>query len=468
VRFVGVDADRQFDTDKNNFGPRVGLAYSVSPKTIVRAGYGIFYMPYIGSASGAGAGFTGFQSFTPWLSSLDGLTPANYFSNPFPGGLNLPTKSSLGLMTNVGGEFGATTRDGAIVRGARVGYMQQWNINVQRELPGQIVVEAAYAGSKGTKLPFGPRGFQENQLRPELLSLGSALQELVDNPFYGVIKTRGMLSEPKVTRGQLLRPYPHFLGLLNFRPDAASSNYHALQVRVQKQFSKGLTLMAAYTNSKLITDSDNIVSYFGQSPGAQNTYDRRSERSLSGMDVSQRFVFHSTWDLPIGVGKQIGGSWPRWMQMTLGDWSVNGILTLARGVPLAPYAPNTSQSFSDGMRPNALHNAKLPGGRSTDEKLQQWFDTSAFAQPAPFTFGNASRTMPNVRVDGTREIDFSLFKNFPLAEGWRIQFRAESFNLFNTPRFGFPGTTVGQGSFGVVSGQSNSPRQVQFGLKLIF
>jgi hypothetical protein len=226
--------------------------------------------------------------------------------------------------------------------------------------------------------------------------------------------------------------------------------------------------MAAYTNAKLITDSDHIVTTQGQAPGAQNTYDRRSERSLSGMDVSQRLVTHFAWDLPIGRGKRFGGAWPQWMQSVVGEWSLNGILTLARGVPLAPTAPNTSGSYSDGMRPNAVSDAKLPGGRSTDEKLREWFNRQAFAQPEPFTFGNASRTMPNVRADGTREIDFSVFKNIPVTEQSRLQFRAEFFNLLNTPRFGFPGTQTGSGNFGVVGSQSNAPRQVQFGLKLLF
>ncbi len=469
LRFVGVDADRQFDTDKNNFGPRIGLAYSMNPKTVIRTGYGIFYLPFIGGAAGAGAGIGGFQAFTPWVSSLDGLTPVNPLSNAFPGGLNRPTGSALGLSTNVGMAFGLTDREGVIVRNARVGYMQQWNFNVQRELPFGLSFEAAYAGSKGTKLPNGPRGHQMNQLRPEQLTMRTALQELVTNPFYGTITAAGPLAEPMVTRGQLLRPYPQFLGLLNLRPDSASSIYHSFQMRVQKQFSAGLTFIAAYTNAKLISDSDNIVTYLGQVVGSQNAYDRRADRSLAGEDISQRLVFSYVYELPVGRGKRFGAHLPKWASFAVGNWKLNGITSFTAGSPVAgPTATNNSQSFSDLQRGNAVRDPYLLAGRPTSEKLARWFDPAAFSQPAAFTFGNGPRILPNVRGDGDQNFDASLFKEFPFSEEKRLEFRAEAFNLFNTPQFGFPGITVGSNAFGVVTSQRNIPRQLQLGLRLRF
>ncbi len=468
LRFVGTDADRQFDTDKNNFGPRLGLAYSVNPKLVIRTGYGVLYAPFIGAAAGAGAGFAGFQSFTSWLSSLDGLTPLNAFANAFPSGLDLPSGRSLGLLTNVGSSFGETNRDGAIDRTARVGYMQQWNFNVQKELPGNLSLEAAYAGSKGTKLPNGPRGIQVNQLTPEQLRLGTTLQQLVPNPFFGIVSTRGLLSQPTVTRAQLLRPFPQFLDVLNFRPASASSIYHAFQLRLQKQLTRGLTLLVAYTNSKLISDSDNIVSYQGQAPGGQNSYDRRADRSVSALDSSQRMVISYVYELPFGRGKRFASGGPRWASEIASGWQINGITTFSRGLPLAPSAPNNSNSFSDGLRPNVTGNPKLDGGRSTSEKLAQWFDTSKFTQPPAFTFGNASRTLPNVRGDGSRNFDFSLFRQFRIREGRHVELRGEFFNVFNTPQFDLPGVTLGGNNFGAVSAQGNIPRQIQFGLKLVY
>jgi hypothetical protein len=159
LRFVGVEgnAERQFDTDWNNFAPRFDFAYSVDSQTVVRGGYGIFFLPYIGAASGWASGINGFLSFTPQVTSLDGFRPVDLLSNPFPNGLQEPTAPDSGLLTNIGQDFGASGRDGAVDRGARASYSQQWNLNVQRQLPGRIALEAAYVGNKGTKLTDGPR-----------------------------------------------------------------------------------------------------------------------------------------------------------------------------------------------------------------------------------------------------------------------------------------------------------------------
>jgi hypothetical protein len=169
------------------------------------------------------------------VSSLDGFTPLNYLSNPFPNGLDLPTGSKAGLLTVVGQTVGQNL-DGVIDRGTRVAYMQQWNINIQRELAGRLSVEVAYTGSKGTKLV--DQGYPLNQLRLDQLSLGSQLQALVPNPFYGFIKT-GPLAQPTVVRSQLLKQYPQFIGLQYFRSGFASSIYHAMQLRLQKDGSSG-------------------------------------------------------------------------------------------------------------------------------------------------------------------------------------------------------------------------------------
>jgi hypothetical protein len=379
----------------------------------------------------------------------------------------MPTGSSLGLLTNVGAGFGDTGRDGAIDRTARVGYMQQWNFGLQRELPGRIGVEAAYAGSKGTKLPDGPLGHQVNQLPAEYQQFGTALQQLVPNPFYNIITTRGPLSQQTVTRGQLLRPYPQFLNVLNFRPASASSTYHSLQIRAQKQFASGLSFLVAYTNAKLISDSDQVVNWLGPVAGAMDVYNRRLERSLSAMDISQRFVASFVYELPFGQGKRFGNDWPAALRWIAGNWQMNGIVTLSRGTPLVVTAPNNTQVFSQGQRPNVAGDPKLDGSRSTTEKLAAWFDTRAFTQPAAFTFGNGPRTLPNVRADGIRNIDYSLFKQFPWGERRRVEFRAEFFNLFNTPNLNQVGRILNSPTFGQALNQLD-PRQIQFGLKMQF
>jgi len=470
LRFVGVDGNprRQFDTDWNNLAPRFGFAYSVAPKTILRGGYGVFYLPYIGAASGWASGINGFLSFTQMVNSLDGLRPADRLANPFPSGLARPTAPASGLVTNIGQDFGASGRDGALDRGNRVGYSQQWNFNIQRELPGGISVEAAYVGNKGTKLPDGPLGHQLNQLRPEQLRLGAELQRLVSNPFQPFVST-GPLSRPTVTVGQLLRPFPQFLGLYNFRPSSGSSTYHAFQLRVDKRFSKGLTVFASFTGGKLIDDTSQTVNFLGPAPEHQDVYNRRASRSVSPQDVSRRLVVSYVYDLPLGRGKRFGARLPRALDLMIGRWQLNGILTFSTGVPLAiTNQQNNSQSFSAVQRPNVNGNPKLQGDRSTQEKLARWFDTTVFSQPAPYTFGNLGRTLPNVRRDGVRNWDFSIFKNLPVTEFLRAEFRAEFFNCTNTPVFGVPGQAFGGAQFGIVSSQANSPRQVQLGLKFHF
>jgi hypothetical protein len=471
LRFVGVDGNtlRQFDTDWNNFAPRFGFAYSLTPKTVIRGGYGLFFLPYVGAASGWASGINGFLAFTSQVNSIDGLRPTDPLSNPFPKGLERPAAPGAGLLTAIGQDFGASGRDGAIDRGARVSYSQQWNLNVQRELPGNIAVEAAYVGNRGVKLVDGPLGHQLNQLTPEQLSLGNQLLQAVPNPFQPFVKT-GPLSQATVTRAQLMRPYPQYQGLYNFRPASGSSIYHAMQARVEKRYSQGLTLMASFTGGKLIEDTSQTVGFLGSAPTHQNVYDRRSSRSLASQDISRRLVLSYVYDLPFGRGKALAGNLSRVADALIANWQLNGIVTLSTGAPLAiATAQNNSQSFSATQRPNVNgKDPKLPAGRTTDEMLARWFDTSVFSQPAPFTFGNLGRVMPALRADGLRGWDFSLFKTFPIRETMRVEFRAEFFNFTNTPVFAVPGQAFGNAQFGVVSAQANSPRQVQLGLKFYF
>jgi len=466
LQFVGgQNGNRQFNTDANNFGPRFGFAYSPKSDTVVRGGYGLFYVPFVGVAAGTASGINGFLSTTTWVNSVNGLNPLNYLSNPFPTGLTEPTGSSLGLLTSVGQTLGAT-RDGAIDRGSKVGYSQQWSFSIQQQLPGSMSIEAAYVGSKGTHLM--DNGWQLNQLNPMYLSLGTALQQTVANPFAGVIAS-GQLSLPTVTRQQLLLPYPQYLGLYDYRPAAASSIYHSFQLSLQKRFSSGSSLLISYTGGKLIDDSTGTnIGSGGTAPEHLNAYDRSLDRAVSSQDVSRNLVASFVYAIPFGRGKRFGAHLPAVVDKVFANWEVNGIVTYSTGIPLTLSAPNNTNANSSTQRPNILRDAALPGDRATPARLQQWFDTTAFAQPAAFTFGNAPRTLPDVRSDSLKNVDFSLFKEFPFLEHNTVQLRAESFNGFNTPQFGVPGTVLGASDFGVVNTQANNPRQIQFGLRVIF
>ncbi len=216
----------------------------------------------------------------------------------------------------------------------------------------------------------------------------------------------------------------------------ASSNYHSFQMRVEKRFSAGLNFLFSYTFAKQI-DDNSIISNVGRNAPQQSIHDRRAERSVSANDVAQRGVFSFVYELPFGRGKALGSGWNRLADAILGGWQTNGIVTVQGGQPLTITTQDTSNSGGAGLRPhNNGQSAKLSG--SVHERLNRYFNTSLFSQPAPFMFGNTGRTLPDVRGPGTNAIDLSLFKNFKLTERASVQFRAEAFNFTNTPNFGSP------------------------------
>jgi hypothetical protein len=245
----------------------------------------------------------------------------------------------------------------------------------------------------------------------------------------------------------------------------ANSIYHALQTRLEKRFSSGLSMLAAYTFSKTITD---VADGFWNQPAGdvRNLSCRSCDRAVYSYDQPHRFVTNLTYELPFGRGKAIGSGWNGLPELLAGNWQVNGILTLSHGVPLRFNVPqNTCFCFGGGQKPDSTGvSANLGSARTID----RWFDTAQFRQPAPFTFGNLGRNIAQVRQDGAQNLDFSLFKSFRFREGLEVELRAEAFNLTNTPLFGDPGTTINTPQFGVVNAQENTPRQVQLGLKILF
>ncbi len=460
LQFPGVAGQprRQKETDKNNFGPRFGIAYSINPKTAVRGAYGVFFLPSTGDDTGRFLGGEGFFASTTFVSSLDGgITPADRLSNPFPRGLSQPPGSSQGLTTLLG--QGLET----VIRTDRTAYTQQWNLNLQRELPGGFLLDIAYAGSRGVKLPVN---IQLNQLPDQFLAQGSALLTQVTNPFFGLV-TIGPLSQPKVAAGQLLRPFPQFDSVDLRAVRAGSSIYHSMQLKVERRFSKGFSLLGAYTVSKLIAvDSSRLAIGFANQ-GFQDNNNLRAERSLSNIDIPQRLVLSYNWELPFGPDKPFLSNTGSIAAKLVGGWQVNGITTLQHGAPLGlTCAVNQTNSFGGGCRPNSSgKSARLFG--TTESRLNRYFDTSVFSQPPPFTFGNTSRTLPNVRSPGLVNLDFSAIKNTRVTEGMTIQFRAEFFNLLNNVNFGSPGTVFGTPTFGVISSAADG-RTIQFGLKVLF
>jgi hypothetical protein len=327
-------------------------------------------------------------------------------------------------------------------------------------------LQVAYVGNKGTHLAWSGGGGATslNQLAPQYSSLGNQLLTLVNNPFYGNPNyTSGTLAQQQVQYGQLLRPFPAWQSVASDGIAIGNSEYNALQTSFTKRYTSGVSLIAGYTWSKLMT---NISDGTWATPGAiRSYYCVRCEHSNAAYDVPHRFTLSAVGELPFGKGKMFGSSWNRLTDTILGGWQANGILTLASGVPLVfATAANTSFTFGGGQHPDVTGNPVVSSGKS----IYGWFNTTAFAQPANFTSGNLSRTYTGVRADKARNLDFSLFKNFSVTERFKLQLRAEAFNLTNTPVFGAPGTTINGANFGVVTGQSNVPRNLQLAAKVLF
>jgi len=452
VRFVGVDGNSrsQYNTDTNNLAPRLGMAYQFDQKTVIRAGYSHIFGPSNQAAQGTVGPF-GFRIEYPWQTTNDnGLTPFNLLRNPYPLGFRALPGAADGLLTQAGANLQSVLQD------TITPWSQQWNLNIQRELPWQMSLEVAYVGTRGLQLSRnGEDGLSLNQLDPQYLSLGSALNQQVDNPFFG-LGTGGFFASPKISRGQLLRPYPQFTDIIPLYSSGASSNYHALQVSFSKRLSRGILVDGNYTWAKNIEEG---LTH-------QDSYNIRGDRGLSTIDIAHRFVISYLYELPFGKGRKFGANAPGLLDAIIGGWQFNGITTFQSGTPLTITANNTALLFNPLTRPNT--NGKDPNlGGKVDERLNKYFDTSVYSQPAAFAFGNVGPTV-NIRNDGVRSFDLSLFKQFAPTERMRVQFRVEALNAFNTPRFGSPTTSVTATTFGQITSQANSPRQLQFGLKLLW
>lgn len=437
------------NTDRNNFAPRVGLSFRVNQKTLLRTGGGIFYASSTGIGTGAAAfGTSGFGATTSIVTSLDGVTPIADFSNPYPNGRVQPTGNALGGATLLGQAVNFFDR------GARTSYAGQWNFNIQRELPSNSVFELGYAASRGLKLSQN-RVF--NQLREENLSLGDGLRQQVPNPFFGQIAV-GTLAQRTVSRAQLLRPFPHFDAVTAQNSNYATSAYHALEARYEKRYSRGMSMLVSYTFSKLMDLATGGFS--GEvlgGAGFQNNHDLRPEWASSALDQTHRVAFNAIYELPFARGtKGIANA-------LLAGWQVGGIVMAFSGGVLG-VGSNVNNTFSQGggQRPNWTGvNPALDNPRP-----ERWLDASQFSNPPAYRFGNSPRTFNGTRSQSARQLDMTLSKNFRPVEKFEVQFRAEFFNLSNTPRFGTPNETFGNPQFGVVSAQANQSRIVQFALKL--
>jgi hypothetical protein len=447
--------------------PRVGIAWSAVKDTVIRAGYGLSWI----SPEQINYSLAPFQSAvnaattTMVTSANGGLTPLNTLSNPFPGGLIEPLNHDpAGLARFEGQSFNAP------VPGQPFSSVQQWNLQLQHQFAQGLSVDAGYAGSKATHLAFSV--LQINQLPDQYLSMGASLLNPVPNPFYGVLPaSAGTLGLPTVTAEQLLRPYPQFQNVGDSAPQRGDSTYHALQMKIVKRMRTGGTVQASYTWSKLLSDTDTLSSWLEAGHGVggvQDASNLRLEKSLASFDAAHRLVVSYVYDLPVGKGKPVLGSVHGIADKLVSGWGVAGVSTFQSGLPLAfTTATNLTSSLGGGSRPNAISSQKTIDG-SAQSRIGQWFNTSAFAQPAAFTFGSESRTDPVLKAAGINNWDFTIVKQTQITERTRLEFRTEFINLFNRVQFADPGTSLGSPQFGIVTSAMNLPRLVQLGLRLSF
>jgi hypothetical protein len=453
-----VDSGRRgsWDTDGNDFGPRIGISYKVTNKLVARTGYGIFYVPLLGSGN-----LTGFSTSTPWQGTvaLDGIHPQYRISNPFPDGFVPAIAKSQGAATGLGQSLTSYPRDHPN------GYIQNYSLDLQYELTVSTLLELGYAGNQSRKLPFG-YGVQLNQLPSQYLSMGTRLNNQVPNPFFGVIpKEQGAtLTGPTVPQWRLLVPFPQYTGVsFNLSTPSAMANYNALLAKFTKRFSGGLNLVASYQWSKAI-DNASETQGWEVGDGLRDAYNWNLERSISAHDIPHSLVITTLYELPVGKGKPLGSKLNPVVNAVLGGWQVYGMIRLQSGTPMNYSSPGLGFGFGYNP-PNITKGSDVPISNRTPER---WFNTGAFSAPAPFTMGTAPRRITDLRQDGVHSADVGVLKDFLVREPLKIQFRAESFNVTNTPQFGRPSTSTSSPTFGQVTSTWISGRQVQFGLKVSF
>ena len=451
-----------YSWNKDQFGPRIGFAYTPIANTVIHAGAGFVYAPLEISNNAVGfAPDTGYSSSTNWNTSQNGgLNPDNLLSNPYPQGLVHPSGNSLGTGTALGQTISVWDAN------PKTPETYQWNFGVQRQLPSDMTVEAAYVGTRGL---HWTSNLSLNQLNPGYLGMGTALQTQVANPFQPYVSI-GALSAATVTQQQLLLPYPQFTGVTEENATWGSSDYQSGQFKVNKHVTHGVSFLAVYTISKWLANAPGSDAPIGtnNSTTVQNFYNLKAEKSLSENDIPQALIFNAVAELPFGHGRRFLNSANRFIDSIAGGWNISPILTLQKGFPLALSAPVTD----GGDRPNYVPGVspKLASNRPIDQKVKEWFNTSAFELPPAFTFGDVSRTIGSVRSPALKNMDLSVDKETQIFERLRMQFRADIFNLTNTPHFGLPDTSMSDQTFGQLDAllPSPPPREIQFAAKLIF
>ncbi len=439
--------------EKKNFGPRVGLAYKIADSFVIRSGYSMTWMEQAGITTPFTTPLFPFIQ-TLGQQTLNNIDPAFILSQG-PTVVPQPAGPDAGLGQEV---FGVQRNNGS-------GYARQWNLSLQKTLGQNWSLEAGYLGSKLTRL--GVPDVNLNQLTVEQLALGPQLTQQVANPYFGQIPAHTSLGAPTIPQAQLMRPYPRFTTVALYRNNTGHSTYHSFQSRVEKRFSGGLTFSVAYTFSRLIDDAGAVFDSAVLTGPAANfqaadSFNRRLEKDASSGNMPHIFSSGFVYELPFGRGR--AHALTGWRDAFAGGWQIAGIVRMQSGSPIAVTQATNLNAFAGFgiQRPNRLSDPALPPNQRTKER---YFNTGAFTQAAQFTLGNSSRNP--VRGPGYRTADVMAGKTFAITERVRVEFRAEAFNVTNTPPLGNPNGSFGNAAFGSIT-TALDPRVFEFVVKLQF
>jgi TonB dependent receptor len=421
--------NRLYSNTYDNIQPRIGIAYSLNDKTVVRASFGMFNDIWAGvmqTVQGIGGDWPSIaQILTPALNTSNEVATVNW-QDPLAGlgSAGLPAPTPFGQVE--------WYRDPK----AKDPYSEQWNFGVQRQLSSNTVMTANYVGSQSHRLTVGG--------------------------LYNVALTPGPGTPAQVTARQ---PYPYISPTFYDR-SVGNSSYNGLQLSANHHSSNGLTYLVAYTWSKSIDVG--CSGFFGiESCSIQNPYDLKGDRSVSGFDLTHVLTASAVAPLPFGKGRRFANS-SHLVDYIVGNWQLNGILTLTSGTPynviISSDIPNVGNSaaWSGNVRANQVGDPNL-----SNPSTKEWFNTAAFTPPAPFTFGTSGRN--SLRADWFKNLDMSLFRDFPVGERRSLQFRAEAFNVTNTPTWGIPVNDLNNPlKLGSINSTRSTERQLQMSLKLYF
>ena len=494
------------DPNRVGVGPRVGFAYAFDPKTVLRGGYGMFWIPLDASWATNPLNDPANSISTDYIGNNGSVkVPTNTVTTPWinfvqPPGASIDAKTGLPVVAiDEEGGSNPTFENPQY----NYGYMQQWNIDIQRTLWGGWFTDIAYAANKGTHLPaynqeVGQLG--DNYLAQAAAQVASGaattcsptitapagqacIAQPIANPFAGTSAPGSSLSSALTTVGQLLRPFPQFNGLQYAGAGSFSSTYNSLQATLQKRFAGGGTLLAAYTWAKLLSNTDTITSWLepGGKGGVQDWNNLRGEKSLSSQNVPQHLIVSYVLDLPFGKNKKYLGDLSPLANKVVAGWGVNGVTTLQTGFPIniSEAGSNGANYYGAGLRPNVVAGCNKATSGSASARVKSglagnagWINPACFTLPAPYTFGNEPRVDPTLTADGIANWDFAAFKHTTFGPGEKLgfEFRVEVFNLFNRVQFIPPSNGAGSGSFGTITGegQMNNPRLIQFAGKFVF